>query len=377
MSAEPAVGTRGRGPGMPTEAFEMLLFGRVPAEDIASYPAELQSHLGRQTFAHLERRRPGQADVILTDFQLELPGRSRELTLLEAVNDDRPFLLDSTLAELTARGLEPRLVAHPIVTLTRDNRGRLKSLLGEATEGGRADAGARRESIIHIHLDRINDEDERHGLIEALSRIYADVAVATDDTDAMRTQLAGLANEYRTNPPPLDSTEVAEASAFLDWLSDRHFTLLGMRAQQLPAAGPVPRPVTGSGLGLLRDETAQVLRRGGELVAVTPEIRAFLEVPHALMITKASVRSRVHRREYLDYIAAKLFLPSGRLWGELAIVGLFTPSAYTIPAFSVPYLRRKVDRGLARAGVDPASHAGRALTEVLESYPRDELFQID
>jgi glutamate dehydrogenase len=135
--------------------------------------------------------------------------------------------------------------------------------------------------------------------------------------------------------------------------------------------------VDGSGLGLLRDETVQVLRRGGQLVAITPEIRAFLQLPKALIITKASVRSRVHRREYLDYIGAKLFLPSGALWGELAIVGLFTQSAYTTPAFAVPYLRRKVDRVVARAGFDPASHAGRALTDVLESYPRDELFQID
>ncbi|HEV7874569.1 MAG TPA: NAD-glutamate dehydrogenase, partial [Enterovirga sp.] len=378
MSAEPARDDTSRDPDTLANGFEGILFERVPEEDLAPYNAALRQQLAHEAFAHLGRRRPGPAHLTITDFQLDLPGRSRELTLIEAVNDDRPFLLDSTLAELTARGLEPRLVAHPIVAVERED-GRLKRLLGEATEitGGGTEPEARRESIIHIHLDRIDDEGERSDLADALTRIYAEVATATDDAAAMRTQLVELVEDYRANPPPLPAEEIEEAAAFLDWLNDRHFTLLGMRAYQLPAGEAASVPVEGSALGLLRNGGTQILRRGGELVAITPEIRAFLELPKALIITKASAKSRVHRREYLDYVGAKLFMPSGRLWGELAIVGLFTPSAYTIPAFSVPYLRRKAERVLERAGFDPASHAGRALTEVLESYPRDELFQIE
>ncbi|HEY0571919.1 MAG TPA: NAD-glutamate dehydrogenase, partial [Enterovirga sp.] len=335
MSAEPARDDTSRDPDTLANGFEGILFERVPEEDLAPYNAALRQQLAREAYAHLGRRRPGPAHLAITDFQLDLPGRSRELTLIEAVNDDRPFLLDSTLAELTARGLEPRLVAHPIVAVERED-GRLKRLLGEATEitGGGTEPEARRESIIHIHLDRIDDEGERSDLADALTRIYAEVATATDDAAAMRTQLAELVEDYRANPPPLPPEEIEEAAAFLDWLNDRHFTLLGMRAYQLPAGEAASVPVEGSALGLLRNGGTQILRRGGELVAITPEIRAFLELPKALIITKASAKSRVHRREYLDYVGAKLFMPSGRLWGELAIVGLFTPSAYTIPAFS-------------------------------------------
>jgi glutamate dehydrogenase len=110
---------------------------------------------------------------------------------------------------------------------------------------------------------------------------------------------------------------------------------------------------------------------------MTPEVRAFLARPEALIITKASVRSRVHRRVHLDYVGVKLFSAEGRLEGEFRIVGLFTADAYTNTTSEVPYLRRKVAKIVARAGLDPSSHSARALANVLESYPRDELFQIN
>ncbi|MGE5365731.1 MAG: NAD-glutamate dehydrogenase, partial [Betaproteobacteria bacterium] len=107
------------------------------------------------------------------------------------------------------------------------------------------------------------------------------------------------------------------------------------------------------------------------------EIRAFLQEQTLLIITKSSARSRVHRRVHLDYVGVKRFDRAGKLIGEHRFCGLFTSTAYTQPARGIPYLRRKVDRIIRRAGFDPASHSGKALVNVLETYPRDELFQID
>src|SRR2546430_13227679 len=90
-----------------------------------------------------------------------------------------------------------------------------------------------------------------------------------------------------------------------------------------------------------------------------------------------SVRSRVHRRVFMDYVGVKRFDRDGRLVGEFRIVGLFTSTAYTRSTRSIPYLRRKVDAVLVRAGFNPDGHSGKALVNVLETYPRDELFQID
>jgi glutamate dehydrogenase len=127
----------------------------------------------------------------------------------------------------------------------------------------------------------------------------------------------------------------------------------------------------------MRSRDMRVLKRGAELLEFTPEIMAFLKEPRPLIIAKANIHARVHRRVYLDYIGVKHFDAAGDLIGEFRIVGLFTSTAYTRTAHSIPYLRRKLAGVEARAGFDAGSHSGKALASVLEHYPRDELFQID
>jgi glutamate dehydrogenase len=132
-----------------------------------------------------------------------------------------------------------------------------------------------------------------------------------------------------------------------------------------------------SGLGLFRSRALRVMRRGDQLIDFTPEILGFLAEPRPLIITKATIRSRVHRRVYMDYVGVKRFDAEGNLAGEFRIIGLFTSTAYTRSTRSIPYLRRKVQAVVTRAHFDPEGHSGKALVNVLESYPRDELFQID
>ena len=352
------------------------LFGRVPPEDLAPYSPQTLADLAAEAFEHLKApRTPDGADIRLFDFEIEREGRRQDVTVLEIVNDNMPFLLDSTLAEIVDEGYEPLLVAHPILAVERDASGALVRLVGEATAALRL--GVKRESFIHIHLPRIDDPETRTRLIDTMRLVHNDVAVAVHDWPGMRARVAEIVHNYRLNPPPLPEDEVKEATAFLDWISRDNFTFLGLREYRLPSGDTAADPVEGSGLGLLRDPSVRVLRRGRELVAMTPEIRAFLERPQALIITKANVKSRVHRRAHLDYIGVKLFDENGRLRGELRIVGLFTASAYTNTTAEVPYLRLKVAKLIARAGFDPSSYASRALLNVLENYPRDELFQID
>nr|WP_244645130.1 NAD-glutamate dehydrogenase [Salinarimonas ramus] len=357
------------------------LFGRTPSEDLDRYaPSELAA-LAAAAYDHLRKPCPDvggvpRHDLVVVDRELSGSGsgHGREITLVEAVNGDMPFLLDSTLAEIVDQGYEPRLVAHPILTVRRDAEGRLVELLGPSR--GATPEGAIRESLIHIHLDRLDDE-ARERLRTALERVYSDVAVAVSDWGPMRERLAGAIARYRQAPPPLPADETKEALAFLDWIAADNFTLLGVREYSFPDGDVAAAPIEGSGLGILRDPAVKVLRRGRELVAMTPEVRAFLQKPSALIITKANVKSSVHRRAHLDYIGIKLFSDTGEVAGELRVVGLFTASAYIESTDDVPVLRLKREKILQRAQFDPQSHAGRALINVLENFPRDELFQVD
>ncbi|KMO19052.1 NAD-glutamate dehydrogenase [Methylobacterium platani] len=379
IAAAAAAAETSGGPG----GFVRDLFGRVAPEDLTGYAPEALAELALAARAHLAAARPGRtvSAVRLSDVEVVQGGRRRDLTVLEAINANRPFLLDSTLAELVGRGYQPRLVAHPILGVERDADGALVRVVGETTaqesgeETGDTD-GLARESFIHIHLDRIDDEAARAALGASLARVYADVAAAAADHAAMVERLAHAAGAYGDGPGLLAADERAEARAFLDWLRDGHFVLLGLREYRTDDRAD-HAGVPGSGLGLLRDPAVEVLRRGDAMVAVTPEIRAFLEGPEALLVTKASLRSRVRQQAHLDMVAVKLFPGDGGLPGELRLVGLFTGSAYASRAEEVPYLRRKVAAVLAKAGLDPTSHAGRSLVHVLETYPRDDLFQID
>src|SRR5205814_127261 len=223
----------------------------------------------------------------------------------------------------------------------------------------------------------IEDAARKAEVVRAIEQVIGDVRVCVQDWRPMMTRVGEVISEIRNNPPRLPVDEIAEAVQFLEWLVANNFTFLGVREYSFPGPSGDIEPKFETGLGILRAREVRVLRRGTELVSITPEIMQFLKEPKALIITKANVRSRVHRRVHMDYIGIKRFDAEARLTGELRIVGLFTSTAYTRPARSIPYVRRKIDAVMKRAGFDPDSHSGKALVNVLESYPRDELFQID
>jgi glutamate dehydrogenase len=352
--------------------FQSMLFGRVPEEDLAPYERETLSTISTAALLRFETRKAGVADIRLSDVALP---SGAVITILEAINDDMPFLLASTLAELTERGLTASLVAHPIIAVRRNEDGRLTALGGLA--GSAVTADFARESLIHIHLPQIADPEERDSLIATLETIHAEVRLAVRDWQTMRVRLADVARRYRETPPMLPADEIAEAVQFMDWMLADNFSFLGMRAYRFEDDDLAGEPVAGEGLGILSDPSVKVLRRGSEFQTMTPEVRAFLSEPQALIIAKANVRSRIHRRVHMDYVGVKLIDEKGKLEGELRIIGLLTSTAYTGSTRVIPYIRHKVARVMMKAGFDLASHSGKALLNVLENYPRDELFQLD
>jgi glutamate dehydrogenase len=267
-----------------------------------------------------------------------------------------------------------RLVAHPIISVERNAAGKLEAINGLSR--GAADEG--RESLIQIHLDPLTPPEEEK-LRRRLDRVLRDVRMAVEDWRPMMAAVEKAIENNRRHHPPIDPVDFDEAVAFLRWLIDRNFVFLGARFYDFsgPARSGKLNRAKAPGLGVLTDPDIRVLRRGGRLVSTTPEIREFLSSPDPLIITKANVRSHVHRRRHLDYVGIKLYGRGGKLSGELRIVGLFTSSAYHRSVQEIPYLRRKVEWVMARSGLDPDSHSGKALLNILESYPRDELFQTD
>ncbi|MBE7733588.1 NAD-glutamate dehydrogenase [Devosia sp. CC-YST696] len=273
--------------------------------------------------------------------------------VLDIICPDMAFIVDSALAALRAMGGEVQLFAHPVVHVS----------LGRVSA-----AGGLAMSVLHIHSAPVADVE---ALVAELAATLQDVAWATQDwqpiLERVQHGMAGLqAHAQRQNE---------EALNFLDWLIAHNFAFLGLREYRLD--GGVLAPVPGSGLGILRDDDVKVVRSGAEYVESTPQLVSFAESDEPLLVTKANRRTRVHRRTHMDYVGIKLFDDAGTTKGELRVVGLYTAQAHSAPHIDVPIVRRKIAEVMRRSGVDPLGHAGRTLLSALDSYPRDELFQIE
>jgi glutamate dehydrogenase len=349
------------------------LMTRAPAEDVACYEPGALEAAAQLAWEAVSRHRKG-SSVIAIDTSRAILRQGRPVSVITVVNDNMPFLFDSILSEISDSAGEASLVVHPVLAVRHAEDG-VTEVLGDIAPRG--DTASDRVSVIHVHVAPLT-EQQAEGLGERLDKILEQVRAAVKDWKPMLARLDQAISQFRYSPVPLDKDDVAEAIAFLEWLRDDNFTFLGMREFVYSGgekSGTLERADT-PGLGILADLNVLVLRRGTEAVSTTPEIRAFLHGPEPLIVTKANAKSVVHRRIYLDYVGVKTYDSEGALSGELRIVGLFTSTAYTRSVMKIPYLRSKAQAVVAKSGFDPSDHSGKALINVLESYPRDELFQI-
>ncbi len=335
----------------------------------------------------LAANRPqGTANVRVHTPTVEENGWMCSHSVVEVVTDDMPFLVDSVTNELSRQGRGIHVVIHPQVIVRRDVTGRLIEILppsatAEANGPGRAPShDALVESWIHVEIDRETDRADLKQITADLLRVLSDAREAVEDWEKMRDRALRIAEELPSEPTADDlrDQEVDEARELLRWLAADHFTFLGYREYELTDTDALAA-VPGTGVGILRsdphhsgDETHPVSPSFSRLPA---DARAKAREHKLLILTKANSRSTVHRPSYLDYVGVKKFDADGNVIGERRFLGLFSSAAYTESVRRVPVIRRKVAEVLEGAGFTPNSHDGRDLMQILETYPRDELFQ--
>ena len=348
---------------------------RAPGEDIAAYDAGVLDLAARHAAEALAAQSKG-SSIIAIDSDPGLVRQGKPVTVITAVNDNMPFLFDSIMGEIGDVAGEPMLVIHPVFDVRHSKTG-VQQIVADG-QADKAESERDRVSLIHVHVSKLTEAEE-HELRARLDRLLQQIKAAVRDWKPMLARLDQAISQFRYAPVPLDKNAVAEAIAFLEWLRDENFTFLGMREFSYSGSeksGTLKR-LKEPGLGILSDPDVTVLRRDTHSSpTTTEEVRAFLYGPDPLIVTKANAKSVVHRRAYLDYVGVKTFDMKGKLAGELRIVGLFTSTAYTRSVMKIPYLRSKAETVIQKLGFDPHDHSGKALINVLESYPRDELFQI-
>ncbi|WP_159622643.1 NAD-glutamate dehydrogenase [Ruania rhizosphaerae] len=347
------------------------LLEHVATEDLAERSPESVAGMVASMRELAQTRQPHETLVRVSPPEGDTTPWSSAHTIVQVCTDDMPFLVDSVSAALSTGGHLVDLLVHPTIAVRRDENGHLTQVRSERppTTAGTV------ESWMLFAVERMSAQ-RRAELTERLQDVLRDVRDAVNDWAPMRLRCEEVARELQAGAPvTVDPAEVEPTETFLTWLARDHFTFLGYREYRLETVdgADVLHPIEGTGLGILRDAP----EGPGIYSRLRPEAQAGARTPRLLTVTKANSRATVHRPVYLDYIGIRTFDPDGNVTGERRFLGMFTSAAYAESVQRLPIVSEKVRGVLALSGFSPHSHSGKDLLQILEAYPRDELFQSD
>jgi len=352
----------GKGKQDDASKFAEAFYRRMTEDELPMHGADGWAALAGDFLEFARVRKPGKANVRSFNPSLSRDGWESPHTVLQIVNDDMPFLVDSVTMALAERGIGVHVLGHPVMRITRDKAGKLTAV-GEGTS----------ESLMHLEIDRLSASDAA-AIERAIREVLDDVRASVVDWAAMREKMLEIVSNFQDRQMPVDEAGRREAQEFLRWASDDHFTFLGYREYKVKKQGgeEVLVAEADTGMGLLRGKDAGKPRKLASLAAHYMPQSGSVD---ALILTKTNSRSTVHRPGYMDYIGVLGFDAEGRPVSEQRFIGLYTSSAYTRRPWEIPLVRERHEYVMNKSGLARTGHSGKALRHILEKLPRDELFQ--
>ncbi len=360
-------------------AFTRIYYSRTPLMELREMDPAHAAEVATNSFAFFAEKTPVKDRPVMRLLTPE--GKTPEgkesgtHLILEILNNDMPFLVDSLRAELGRLGITIHETIHPVMYVQRSADGALKKICIPA-EDGSLPKSAKAESFIHFELSFLPDDLSEDAFLETLKKVLHMVKLSVDDWHKLTTKTKEIVKQIWKIEKYFERDEVKELYDFISWLLEDNFVFLGYieydftNGKKQPSLSVVPN----SELGLFRLEDYELKPKG--LMSLPPELLHFSQQPELIEITKSNRKSSVHRPVLMDYISIKRFDTRGKVIGEHRFLGMFTSTVYYQSADQIPYIRLKIARTLVRANFDPNSHNGKSLKAILEFYPRDELFQI-
>ncbi len=344
------------------QAFAGAFYQRMSGDEFAQHGADSWAELASDMLEFARARKGGKANVRLFNPTMKQDGWESPHTVLQIVNDDMPFLVDSVTMALAEQGIGVHVLGHPLVPVSRDKAGKLAAVGKGAPE-----------SFMHLEIDR-QPQAAMAAVKVAIEKVLGDVRAIVADWEPMHAKMLEVADGLVERRMPVSDAGKREAQEFLRWAANDHFTFLGYREYKVVTQGKEEVLVADedSGLGLLRGKDAGKPRPLASLAAhYMPQSGAV----DALILTKTNARATVHRQGYMDYIGVLSFDKNGKPVAEQRFLGLYTSSAYHRRPWEIPLVRERHEYVMRKSGLSPTSHSGKALRHILEALPRDELFQ--
>ncbi|WP_105902116.1 NAD-glutamate dehydrogenase [Vibrio gangliei] len=315
---------------------------------------------------HVAEKDESQVSVRVFNPTLAKQGWQSTHTVVEVVVPDSAFLVDSIKMALNRLGFTSHFMANAPTKVARSE----KHIIGINQDVGEM------QSLFHIEIDRVNDKQRMDGLKQELLNVLGDTRLVVEDWQSMSAQLEKVIQEAEKNrdSTPIDSQRMEEGLAFLRWLGAHNFTFMGYKEFDLnPVKGDFELvPSSSAAYGLF---TKPERVRSYKLSELSESAKEEARKPELLILTKGSTASTIHRPAHMDSIGIKKFDNKGNVIGEHRFIGLYTSAVYNQSVENIPLIRDKVSRILNSSGYLKGSYSWKALHNILENYPRDELLQ--
>ncbi|WP_213608246.1 NAD-glutamate dehydrogenase [Pseudoalteromonas sp.] len=350
------------------EKFAKALYSNMSKEDLANRNDSDLYGAALSLWNSLEKNTSDDAVIRVFNPEVAKDGWQSSHTIVEIIAKDMPFLVDSVRMAMTRKNIASHLLLHSPLKIQRDKNEKISGLSSLKTE----QESTSTKTVFFIEIDRQTDASVIESFKKELESVLIDVSVAVEDWQPIREKLISVSKNLPKNHN--NTTELKETVEFLDWLVKDNFTLMGYRQYELsPVQGDYQlKGNMETSLGLMKNSDTEHTRMLSDLPEVAQrEARS----SNLLILTKTNSLSRVHRPAYIDYVGVKRFDDKGNVVGEDRFIGLFSSNFYNNSAADVPVLKSKINRIMDMCDFAKGTHAYKAVLNILETYPRDELVQ--
>ncbi|WP_350606586.1 NAD-glutamate dehydrogenase [Pseudoalteromonas sp. MER144-MNA-CIBAN-0113] len=352
------------------EKFAKALYSNMSKEDLANRNDSDLYGAALSLWNSLEKNTSDDAVIRVFNPEVAKDGWQSSHTIVEIIAKDMPFLVDSVRMAMTRENIASHLLLHSPLKIQRDKNDKISGLSSLKAE----QESTSTKTVFFIEIDRQTDATVIESFKKELESVLVDVSVAVEDWQPIREKLIAVSKSLPKSHKDKNDNEINETVEFLDWLVKDNFTLMGYRQYELsPVQGDYQlKGKMDTSLGLMKNSDAEHTRLLSEL----PEVaRQEARSSNLLILTKTNSLSRVHRPAYIDYVGVKRFDDKGNVIGEDRFIGLFSSNFYNNSAADVPVLKSKINRIMDMCDFAKGTHAYKAVLNILETYPRDELVQ--
>jgi glutamate dehydrogenase len=352
--------------------FLKTFYENVPEDDVAMMAPDSLAHTAQNHKKLSEERKIGKEPAIsVSTPTLRKNGWEAGRTIIDIVNDDMAFLVDSVVAEIISQRYQISIFIHPILHVELNTKSKIKKFYAKPIKNKTT-----AQSHIHIELNRVLSAAQCDELETRLKHILKDARLANRDWRTMRSKIKEAKKAIKTAPSKFGKNLISEYEDFLDYLYDNNFTFLGYREYKFTNGKNIKsKIIDDSSLGLLSDERQPVyINEARKSLTETQQKLRIKQEP--LTLSKVNRHSTVHRHVPIDSITVKKYNNKGDVVGEILFLGLFTSVTYSRSVEDIPLIRLKVDNVIKKSRFASATHNYKALRHILEKYPRDEILQM-